>query len=70
MSAPTDGATFFFMWIGFLFLMIIGIVLVFIWAIRSGQFRNQDRARYLPLPNGRATAHRARKKRTPGNEKP
>jgi nitrogen fixation-related uncharacterized protein len=32
--------------------MLIGLVLsilVFIWALRSGQFRDQKRARFLPL---------------------
>ncbi|MBT1071508.1 cbb3-type cytochrome oxidase assembly protein [Pelotalea chapellei] len=53
MNGPTDSATFFYMWIGFLFLMIAGILLVFIWAIRSGQFKDQDRARYLPLSDQR-----------------
>lgn len=67
MTTPTDGAPFFFMWIGFLSLMIIWILLVFIWAIRSGQFRNQERARYLPLPDQQQETNGTEK---PGNNKP
>ncbi|GAW68207.1 hypothetical protein GPEL0_01f4442 [Geoanaerobacter pelophilus] len=37
------------MWIGFLLLMSTALGAVFVWAIRSGQFSNQQRARYLAL---------------------
>lgn len=42
------------MWyyIPFLFLIVATLVastVVFVWAYRSGQFSDQDRARYLPL---------------------
>jgi len=67
MTTPTDGAPFFFMWVGFLSLMLIGILVVFVWAIRTGQFRNQDRARYLPLPDQKRTA---RNKGTSGKSRP
>lgn len=40
------------MWLGFLAVMIGAITMVLIWAVRSRQFSNQDRARYLPLKSG------------------
>ena len=49
MNSPMDGAAFLFLWIGFLTLMIICIVAIFIWAIRTRQFSDQERARYLAL---------------------
>ena len=30
-------------------LVVILLIAVLVWAIRSGQFKQQDRARYLPL---------------------
>ncbi|HBG05667.1 MAG: hypothetical protein A2075_09680 [Geobacteraceae bacterium GWC2_58_44] len=52
MNSLLEGQTFLFMWIGFLLLMTGGIAAFFLWAIRSGQFSHQDRARYLPLASG------------------
>ena len=52
MDNPMEGQAFLFMWIGFLLLMTGGIAAFFLWAIRAGQFSNQDRARYLPLESG------------------
>ena len=49
MSNPWEGQEFLFMWIGFLLLMSCGIGAFFLWGIRSGQFANQERARYLAL---------------------
>jgi cbb3-type cytochrome oxidase maturation protein len=49
MNSPFDGTSFVIMWIGFLVLMSSGIAVFFVWAVRNGQFSNQDRARYLPL---------------------
>uniref|UniRef100_C6E803 Cbb3-type cytochrome oxidase assembly protein CcoS n=1 Tax=Geobacter sp. (strain M21) TaxID=443144 RepID=C6E803_GEOSM len=46
---PTEGHAFLFLWIGFLLLMSTALGAVFIWAIRTGQFSNQQRARYLAL---------------------
>ncbi len=37
---------------GWLFLVVISLIVslgAFIWALRSGQFSDQERARYLPL---------------------
>lgn len=52
MVSLTSSGTFLFMWIGFMGLMITGITLILVWAARSRQFSNQDRARYLPLRSG------------------
>jgi cbb3-type cytochrome oxidase maturation protein len=52
MPSPMEGQTFLFMWIGFLLLMTGCIAAFFLWAIRAGQFSQQDRARYLPLKSG------------------
>ena len=49
MAGITDGSAFLFIWIGFMALMSSAIGLVFLWGIRTRQFANQDRARYLPL---------------------
>lgn len=40
------------MWLGFLLVMIGAISAVLLWAVRSRQFSNQDRARSLPLWSG------------------
>ena len=52
MGNPFEGQTFMLMWIGFLALMTCCIALFFYWGIRTGQFSDQDRARYLPLNSG------------------
>jgi cbb3-type cytochrome oxidase maturation protein len=47
----------------FIAYIVIGLVLamvVFFWALRNGQFRDQQRARFLPLePEGEAHGARA-----------
>lgn len=40
---------FYFAWIILTAIGILASIAVFIWAIKSGQFSEQDRARYLPL---------------------
>lgn len=52
MAGILDSQTFIFIWIGFLLLMSCGIGAFFLWGIRTGQFADQDRARYLPLQSG------------------
>jgi cbb3-type cytochrome oxidase maturation protein len=47
-AAPAHGALL-IAWIIFLVLALIGGIAVLVWAVRSRQFSNQDRARYLPL---------------------
>ncbi len=57
MSGPV---AFLIVWFTFLVITLIGVSAIIVWAVRSGQFANQDRARYLPLrsgiPEGTATA--------------
>lgn len=48
-DSPWNGQAFLFIWIGFLLVMTGGIGAFFLWGVRSGQFANQDRARYLAL---------------------
>jgi nitrogen fixation-related uncharacterized protein len=52
MMTMLEDPIFVFMWLGFLMLMSVGTALFFIWAVRSQQFSQQDRARYLPLQSG------------------
>lgn len=49
MIGPADGALFFWIWSGFLLLMVGWVSAAFVWGIRSGQFADQERARWLPL---------------------
>lgn len=49
MIAVDEWAWFTYVWIAFAAMMLLAAVAVLVWAIRSGQFRRQDRARYLPL---------------------
>jgi nitrogen fixation-related uncharacterized protein len=39
-------------WIVFSALVLAGVVAVLVWAVRSGQFSQQDMARRLPLESG------------------
>lgn len=51
-------------YLAWLLLMIVGLtasVLLFVWALQNGQFREQTRARYLPLVGEKLAAR--------GNEK-
>ena len=50
--APLESPAFLFIWFGFLLLMSATAIAFFLWGIRSGQFADQDRARYLPLESG------------------
>jgi len=52
MITMLEDPIFVFMWLGFLMLMSVGTALFFMWAVRSQQFSQQDRARYLPLQSG------------------
>lgn len=40
---------YYVLWMDLLSLSVAISLLVFIWALRSGQFSNQNRARFLPL---------------------
>ncbi len=49
MIAITADGILLIVWIGFTFLALIGVIAVFVWAVRARQFSGQDRARHLPL---------------------
>jgi cbb3-type cytochrome oxidase maturation protein len=55
---PSNNASLFFLWLGISMLMSLGALAALIWAIRAGQFSDQQRARYLALFS-----------KTPGEEK-
>ncbi len=40
------------LWVAFTAVALAGIAAVIFWAVRSGQFADQDRARYLALDSG------------------
>jgi nitrogen fixation-related uncharacterized protein len=40
------------LWIVFAGVALAGIIAVLVWAVRTGQFSNQDAARYLALRSG------------------
>lgn len=40
------------LWVTFTVVAVLGIVAALVWAVRSGQFSGQDRARRLPLESG------------------
>lgn len=52
MNETLEGALFLCIWIGFLALMLVSITAILVWAVRSRQFMDQNRARYLPLDSG------------------
>jgi cbb3-type cytochrome oxidase maturation protein len=52
MSEMAPLASFFWAWVAFSLLTLGGLAAFLVWAIRSGQFSDQDRARYLPLLGG------------------
>jgi cbb3-type cytochrome oxidase maturation protein len=43
---------FIFAWAAFVFLVFAAITIAILWAAKTGQFDDQDRARYLPLMSG------------------
>jgi nitrogen fixation-related uncharacterized protein len=55
----------FCIWIGFLALMIVSITAILVWAVRSRQFADQERARYLALDGGSPAAGTAEAERGP-----
>jgi nitrogen fixation-related uncharacterized protein len=52
MMQAIDQSVLIGVWIGFTVLALVGIAAVLVWAVRSHQFRDQDRARYLALRSG------------------
>ena len=65
MSGEPDAA-FIMLWVAFALVMLLAIAAVLVWAIRSRQFADQDRAARLPLDSGipvaQATEGGAKKK--------
>ena len=49
MNALIQQHAFLAFWLGILLINVSGIVVVLVWAIKSGQFSDQARARYLAL---------------------
>jgi nitrogen fixation-related uncharacterized protein len=49
MIAMAPDSALLLVWIAFSGVALAGILAVLVWAVRSGQFGDQDRARYLPL---------------------
>ena len=49
MIAMTEEMSLLIMWATFSVTALAGVIAVFVWAIRSRQFSDQDRARYLAL---------------------
>lgn len=52
MMAMSNQSALLIMWITFTVVALLGVIAVFVWAVRSRQFANQDRARYLALRSG------------------
>ncbi|MDQ1257022.1 MAG: hypothetical protein QG656_1623 [Candidatus Hydrogenedentes bacterium] len=46
------GATFALIWVASTVAFCLAAIPIVVWAIKSRQFSDQDRARYLPLRNG------------------
>jgi hypothetical protein len=57
MLAMTGAASLVVIWFTFLVVALVGVAAAIVWAVRSGQFTNQDRARYLPLQSGIPKSH-------------
>jgi len=49
MELPMLGDPFFIRWLIFTIILFAFVGIAAIWAFRSGQFKDQDRARYLAL---------------------
>jgi nitrogen fixation-related uncharacterized protein len=47
-----SGTGLLILWVVFASVALAAIIAVLVWAVRSGQFSNQDAARYLPLKSG------------------
>lgn len=57
------------LWGGWIILVIISLavsLLAFVWALESGQFNEQERARFLPLVDLPAPAHPGKRPRQQG----
>ncbi|WP_318248352.1 cbb3-type cytochrome oxidase assembly protein CcoS [Geomonas agri] len=52
MTSALDTPAFLFIWMCFPLLMCGMLIVFFLWGVRSGQFADQERARYLALDSG------------------
>ncbi|WP_224959051.1 cbb3-type cytochrome oxidase assembly protein CcoS [Geomonas subterranea] len=52
MNSPLETPAFLFIWICFPLFMCGTLIVFFLWGVRSGQFADQERARYLALDSG------------------
>lgn len=52
MIALSPASALLAMWITFAVVALAGSISVLVWAVRKGQFSNQDHARYLALKSG------------------
>ncbi|MBJ6798574.1 cbb3-type cytochrome oxidase assembly protein CcoS [Geomonas propionica] len=52
MNSALDTPAFLFIWMCFPLLMCGMLIVFFLWGVRSGQFADQERARYLALDSG------------------
>lgn len=43
------GTTFAIVWLAFTAGTILAVIPILVWAVKSGQFKDRDHARYLPL---------------------
>ena len=53
MSELTAQNALLLIWVAFAVMALVGIAAVLVWAVRSRQFSDQDRARFLPLYAGK-----------------
>ncbi len=49
MNAQDFGSAIVYLWVSFKIISTLGVAAVLFWAIKSGKYRDQDRARYLAL---------------------
>lgn len=52
MIAMSQNAALLVMWVVYSVLAMGGLIAVFVWCVRTRQFSDQDRARYLALQSG------------------
>ena len=51
-ASASNNSALLAVWIVFAGVVLAGVAAVLVWAVRSGQFSHQDRARRLPLDSG------------------
>ena len=68
MTAVTAQGVLLVVWICFTVMALVGVIAVFVWAVRARQFSDQDRARHLPLRSGIPPAGAGTDEETAGSE--